>query len=97
MDLKSWPPSYHMLQYHPPCCDPSPMWHKPMASSSQPYNYKHFTNKPYSSLTPLNPTRRMQMRILMTMKIIAGASASGYPRTLSTHQLMVVSIPEWDG
>jgi hypothetical protein len=67
-----------------------------------PNNLKHFTNKLYPTqqqpLTPLKPMRQMQMQKLTAMTmIIKGASASGPPRTSSTHPLMVVSTLEWDG
>jgi hypothetical protein len=76
MDLESQPPSYHIQQYHPSCCDPNPMWHKPTASSLQPYNYKYYLLEGYPigplSPTPLNPMRR-KITVTATMTMTKGA------------------------
>jgi hypothetical protein len=71
-----------------------------MASLSTPYNYKHFTDKLYLtnplSSTPLNTTRRTQIRTPTIIKIME-ASACGPSRMPNTHLLMVVSILKWNG
>jgi hypothetical protein len=94
------PPFYHLNQYFPLHHNASHMYYKPMAFLLMPYNYKHFTNKPYPTNpllpTPLNPIRRIWIRTQITIKATE-ASASGPPKMLNTHPLIVVSILKWNG